>query len=189
LFALYEVVARKASAACRESTGLPKAKRDSSMSQGTKPKFDAHPVDKKGNRNEDEQIDIGELKWVERSCQAGREERYGFAPAGISVRNCTVPLGHAIFFSVMAGNCSTLEAPPFFGGNEEELRACIHSIIDLTTVVTCEVDGVPIEGINDYRLQTPLFAVSFPPDNVAGVPGGGNALAVAEGWFIMLAPP
>jgi hypothetical protein len=104
------------------------------------------------------------------------------------VRNCEVPLGKAVFFQLLAGECSTLESPPFYGANEPELRVCAETLADLMTNIACEVDGVALQGLVAYRFQSPVFQIVFPPDNVAGVPGGGTGLSVGDGWYVLLAP-
>jgi hypothetical protein len=105
-----------------------------------------------------------------------------------AVRNCQVPRSKAVFFQVLAGECSTLESPPFYGANETELRDCAKSLADLMSNLACELDGVGLQGLIAYRMQSPLFQITFPMDNVAGVPGGGTGSSVSDGWYVMLAP-
>jgi hypothetical protein len=127
-------------------------------------------------------------------CQNGDNGQSGpvwFLGQGVGVpvvRNCMVPAGKAIFFSILAAECSTLEAPPFYGDDEAQLRTCARSLADSFMALACEVDGAALRDLNAYRVQSPLFQIAFPPDNVAGVPGGGTGLSVADGWYVLLAP-
>jgi hypothetical protein len=45
------------------------------------------------------------------------------------------------------------------------------------------VDGVPIQNLQMYRVQTPLFNVTFPSNNAAGV-SAGTTQAVADGNWV-----
>ena len=99
---------------------------------------------------------------------------------------CTVPAGAAIFVPHVAVSCSTVEAPPFFGRDEAELRACAEGLLDPALRLTLEVDGaaVPVEA---YRSRTPFFTVALPPDNLLGAPPV-VAGVVADGYHVLLAP-
>jgi hypothetical protein len=47
-----------------------------------------------------------------------------FNETGIAVRECTIPAGKSIFLPVLNLECSTIEAPPWYGTNEQELCDC-----------------------------------------------------------------
>jgi len=102
-----------------------------------------------------------------------------------AVRNCTA-VAKALFFPIIAGESSTLEPPPFYGGNEAELRASIGAILDQATAVSCELDGVSLTNLSDYRVQSPLYQIALPASNLADVPGGGTGLSVADGYYVMI---
>lgn len=113
-----------------------------------------------------------------------------------AVRDCTVPPGKAIFFPIANGEWDNLGVDPPF--SEEELRALVKDSVDTVTVVSCEVDGVSIAGLDPpdsaYRVSTEksfsydlpdgnifdLFGFDFDAQTVSG--------AVAEGYYLMLAP-
>lgn len=101
------------------------------------------------------------------------------------VRHCTVPARRAVFFPVVAGECSTLEGPPFHGENETELRTCIKAIADQATALSCEFDGYPITNLNAYRVQSPMFEFTVPANNLLDVPAG-TGFSVSDGYFVML---
>jgi hypothetical protein len=102
------------------------------------------------------------------------------------VRNCTIPSGVAIFFPVYNGECSTAEEPT--KKSYDELRDCVlRGNTSQERIMKAEVDSVALSNLENYRVESPLFNVTLPKDNVFGVKEG-NTNAVAEGWFIMLEP-
>jgi hypothetical protein len=105
--------------------------------------------------------------------------------SGTAVRNCTVPVGKALFFPVINVECSTLEAPPYYGGNEAELRACAKGF--QFEDVFLEIDGVRVRDLTHYLVASPLFWFTVPPDNALGVPAG-TGQSVSNGYFVMLTP-
>jgi hypothetical protein len=105
--------------------------------------------------------------------------------SGRAVRDCTVPSGKALFFPIINVECSTLEPPPYHGGNEAELRRCAKSFS--IGGVSAEIDGVAMQSLDRYLVESPLFTFTVPPDNVLGVdPGTGQS--VSNGYWLMLAP-
>ena len=54
-------------------------------------------------------------------------------------------------------------------------------------VVTASIDGEAVADVEQYRTTSPMFTLSFPEDNLFGVPAG-SASAVADGYALMLAP-
>ena len=99
---------------------------------------------------------------------------------------CEVPAGTTLFLDILSAECSTLEAPPFYGGNEEELRACAQAFIlhDLEATI----DGVAIQNIEAYIHTSPLFEFTLPADNILEVEAGLTAQSVSYGAHLMLAP-
>ena len=107
--------------------------------------------------------------------------------SGTAVRTCTVPPGKAIFFPVLNSECSTIEAPPWYGSNEAELCGCATTWQNATAGLACEIDGVPVENLDQYRVQSPMFEFTVPDNNILGVPAGsGNS--VSDGVFLMVPP-
>lgn len=99
---------------------------------------------------------------------------------------CEMPPGTMLFLNVGAVECSTVEAEPFYGSNEEELRACAQSF-DLEDL-EASIDGVAVENLSSYVVTSPLYEFSFPEDNILGLPDAGSAESVAHGAFLMLPP-
>lgn len=49
------------------------------------------------------------------------------------------------------------------------------------------VDGVNFQNLQNYRIQSKMFNVTFPQDNIFGGRPGPTQ-SVSDGWFIMLQP-
>lgn len=105
---------------------------------------------------------------------------------------CVVPEGTAIFVPVFGVECSSVEPPPFFGRNEEELRACVASFADdAFTDLQARINGEEVPDLEDYRSSSPVFPLPFPANHVFfEVPKevSGVALAVADGYSFIIAP-
>jgi hypothetical protein len=106
--------------------------------------------------------------------------------SGTAVRNCTVPPGTFLFFPVLNTECSNLEAPPFFGGNDRELRECALSFTFPNA--NAAIDGAPVANIDSFRVLSPPFNFLIPEDNVLGVNGPATGRSVSNGVYLMLSP-
>ena len=108
-------------------------------------------------------------------------------PARATERTCDIPSGTALFLPLVNVDCSTLEADPFFGANEAELRACVRRFG--FTDLHASVDGAEIANLNRYLVESPLFSV-VPPvgGNILNVPGGTDGDFVARGVHVLLRP-
>lgn len=111
--------------------------------------------------------------------------------SGTAVRTCTVPAGKALFFPIINAECSTLEGN---GSTEKELRTCAEGLINPVTSVAAEIDWLPIQSPQAYRVSSPLFTFGpLPEDNVlqlfgVDAPAGATSLSVADGYYLLLAP-
>jgi hypothetical protein len=111
------------------------------------------------------------------------------AVGGGATIDVTIPAGAALFFPVVNTECSVLEPDPFHGDDEAELRACANGMIDNTSGLFAAIDGVPVNNLSAYRVESPLFEFGpLPPDNVFGAPAGTTSLAVDAGVYLLLAP-
>jgi hypothetical protein len=130
---------------------------------------------------------------VDRSCSNGANGQFGpvwfltgvINVSGTAIRNCKVPAGKALFFPIINVECSTLEADPFHGDNETELRACAKSF--RFRKVFAKLDGVAVHNLERYRVKSPLFTFTVPPEHVLGVDAG-TGQSVSNGYYLMLAP-
>jgi hypothetical protein len=113
---------------------------------------------------------------------------------GIDERTATIPTGTSLFFPLVDSEDSDIEE----GGPtpEDHLRAVAQAGADAVDPASlfCEVDGVPIEGLAIFRVQSPEFPIGPLPDNNIleffgeNAPGGTPGHAVSDGYFVMLPP-
>jgi virginiamycin B lyase len=101
-------------------------------------------------------------------------------------RVCDIPAGRAILLPILNSECSFAEFPKL--RTLSELRICAKTIQDQVNTLTASVDGVPISDLEKYRVQSPPFNFSLPPDNILGLTGNVTTLAVADGNWVFLKP-
>jgi hypothetical protein len=104
---------------------------------------------------------------------------------GKAERTCTIPSGVSILIPPLNSECSTAEFPDLT--TEEELRECAKSFQDQTTQLDFVLDGKRFEGLENNRIVSPLFNVTFPEDNLFGAPAG-ITNAVSDGNWVFLKP-
>jgi hypothetical protein len=104
---------------------------------------------------------------------------------GAVTRECTIPSDKGILFPIMNVECDSATDPAF--DTESELRSCAKA--DQDTVITKEItiDGVNIGNLDSYRFQSPLFNLTFPENNIAGIEPQ-TTKAVSDGFWIFLGP-
>jgi hypothetical protein len=93
---------------------------------------------------------------------------------------CMLAEGTAIWVNVANTECSTVEPPPFFGRNEEELQACASAEIDGVTDYEARVNGEDVANLAAYRTASPMFTLTLGENNVWDLEPG-VAQAVSEG--------
>lgn len=101
---------------------------------------------------------------------------------GSVTRECDVPAGKAILLSPLNIECSYAEFPTM--KSEEELRDCAQwpgASVEVT------IDGVKLDEIEKYNVQSPIFDVVLPENNIFGTPAGPTQ-AVSGGWWVLLHP-
>jgi hypothetical protein len=108
--------------------------------------------------------------------------------SGEANRTGTIPASKALCFPVLNTECSTVEADPFHGDTEAQLRACAKGWVDGATGV-CSIDGVAVKNLEAYRFQSPMFHFGpLPADNVLGVATGAKGRSVSDGFWLLLEP-
>lgn len=101
-------------------------------------------------------------------------------------RTFTMPAGVALFVPILDAECSTAEGN---GTTDAELRACAQGFMDLGSGLSCDIDGVSVENLNAYRVQSPLFTFGpLPAGNILGAPVGSTSPSVSDGVFLMIRP-
>ena len=109
-------------------------------------------------------------------------------------RSCTVPTGTALFFPVINSEAATLEGD---GSGDAALRAKATFYQDHATGLYAEIDGVPVDNLQIYRVQSPLFQYGpLPLNNVPCNNGFGTCADltgkisdfVGDGVYLLLPP-
>ncbi len=116
---------------------------------------------------------------------------------GTTTRTCVVPEGNVLFFPVI--NSVNIDTPNVCGQGPdripvEDLRAFSAAFVDGATNLLVEVDDKPIGNL--HRVQSKVFEVALPEDNVfdapcaslGGVPAGIYSPAVDDGFYVRLNP-
>jgi hypothetical protein len=104
-------------------------------------------------------------------------------------RTCTIPFGDLVFFPVYNGECSFPEAPK--AKSYEDLLTCVRKgnvNVDegYTLTMYAEVDGHPVINLDNYKVHTELFNITWPERDVFSLAFVGQTQAVGEGWYLML---
>ncbi len=103
----------------------------------------------------------------------------------VDVRYATIPQGRMLFIDLAAFvGCPAIGDP----SDPAELYAVLAASVDAIEELVFEVDGRPLRNLADYRVQSPLFELTFPENNVFGVEPGAYYPAAADGYYAMLAP-
>lgn len=122
---------------------------------------------------------------------------------GPAERTATIPAGKALFFPIV--NWSVWEPDddeasrmivehlgldPDVLTEAEILRITANWLADRSAPISCTVDGVPINNLADYRAESPVFDFIFNDElaDLFGLPSGLKSPAVADGYWLMLAP-
>jgi hypothetical protein len=78
---------------------------------------------------------------------------------GSATRVSTIPSGKAILFSLMNAECDYTAKPNL--KTESQLLACAKSENDGITGLDATVDGVKTPGLSNFRVQSPLFNLTY----------------------------
>ncbi len=100
----------------------------------------------------------------------------------------TIPAGTALFFPIITAEVSSLEPPPFFGATYAEQRAAANYFMDLVSGAFAVIDGLAVERIGRFRVESPQYSFTVPADNILGVPGPASGTSVAAGFYLLVAP-
>jgi hypothetical protein len=107
------------------------------------------------------------------------------SPFGTVQRTVTIPTGKALFIGLLNAEASDLEYGTL---TEATQRALAAWYADHIASVSCSVDGHAVKNISAYRVQSPQFSFTAPDPWVFSPAPSGAGTAVADGYFVMLAP-
>jgi len=119
--------------------------------------------------------------------QSPIDPRIWFLPVslgGESENTCQVPPGTFLVLLPGGVECSSLEADPYYGGDEAALRACVDADFQALNYVEVTIDGTTITSLpDDYIVTTSLM--NLPPNNlISSEPG----LSMTKGYFLVIPP-
>ncbi|HHT9109821.1 MAG TPA: hypothetical protein ACFYDZ_01520 [Candidatus Brocadiaceae bacterium] len=104
-----------------------------------------------------------------------------------ATRECTIPEDRSIILPILNTVCTA-----FFpdGSNVQELRKCAKDSIDFVTEYSASLDG---KDIKVFRVQSPLFMLSIPPDSIfSGLcdncddPNPNPSASIADGYWVFI---
>lgn len=124
-----------------------------------------------------------------------------FVPSTAVIRNCNVPAGKALLLPLAIGEDSVIEesngdgcSDPSFDGSIVGVSRCAESFIN-GAKQSVEIDQVPIQIGNKFRVQSSAYSFTLPADNVLqavipahSYPAGTYFPSVADGYFLLVAP-
>jgi len=103
---------------------------------------------------------------------------------GPAERSCTIPADRAILFPVINVEASVAEGD---GTTEEELAARVKFEMDQITDIRAVISETNVDELKQYRIQSPLFNVTLPADNVLGLPAQTTKM-MSDGYWLFLKP-
>ncbi|MHC1765870.1 MAG: hypothetical protein AB9869_16490 [Verrucomicrobiia bacterium] len=116
-------------------------------------------------------------------------------PGDAITRTCDIPVGKALFFPVwnviwftVPGVDCPVEQDPleWFLENEGWIRELMGSVT--IEEVSCEIDGRPIQNLDRYHVQSPVFTMDLPENNILWPEPQVFTACMSDGMYLMLAP-
>jgi hypothetical protein len=104
---------------------------------------------------------------------------------GKVVRDCAIPSGKAIFFPILDVECSYAESPT--DKTEADLRKCAHADQDTVSHLTLKIDGIDVQNLTGYRVDSTLFNFTTPQNGLFDLHSA-TTQAVSDGFFFMVKP-
>ena len=105
---------------------------------------------------------------------------------GSTTRSFTVRSDRYLLVPLLVAELSQLELG--FGLTEPQVRAEVNGLIDLVDELHASIDGVAVSNLFDHREESLAFQFSAAANNAFGVPAGNSGIAVADGYWLVLAP-
>ena len=125
-----------------------------------------------------------------KNCGEGQNDPNVFFLAGTlggpAKRTCTITSDKAIFFPIINIEADLLHTPET--KTVEELKKFTKGDQDSVTHLSAEIDGLKLTDLDRYRVQSPVFNLTYPANNIYGVNSGIPTIAMSDGTWIMLKP-
>ena len=104
---------------------------------------------------------------------------------GTTVRQCTVPAGKGLLFPLL--NFFWIQTPSDPSFTIQELRDILRPPMD-DAILSCEIDGQPVQDLQGYREESAVFTAMLPEGNLFGLDAGDYAPCLDNGYYLMLWP-
>ena len=121
-------------------------------------------------------------------CKEGQKKPVWFFPGTYQhsvTRYCEIPYGVGILFPILNSECSFAEYPQM--KTEEELSICAQKIQDKTVPSFATLNGLEIQNLANYRIQSELFNFTLPENNILNL-ASQTTQAVSDGNWVFLKP-
>lgn len=105
----------------------------------------------------------------------------GGTTGGSAVRSFSVPGGVFLFFPLV-------DIEDTNDGTVASMQAGLAAFLAGTSELHASIDGVPVPNLFDHRETAPVFSFTAPPGALFGLAPGVYDPAVADGYYLMLAP-
>jgi hypothetical protein len=100
-------------------------------------------------------------------------------------RRCTIPAGKAILFPILEKEDSFQEDRDL--KTEEELIKRSRDATNRLIHMEATIDGESVDRLENYRVQSEVFDLTFPEDNVYDI-GAGLTRSVCDGYWLFIKP-
>lgn len=100
-------------------------------------------------------------------------------------RNCFIPENTSLLGTLLNSECSFAEYPNLT--SESDLRSCAKEQQDHVVSPMASIDGIEIPNLENYRIQSGLFNITLPTNNILDLPAQ-TTQAVSDGNWIFLKP-
>jgi hypothetical protein len=111
----------------------------------------------------------------------------GATATGTVDRSCTLSAGTSVLLPLINIECSSLEAPPFFGANPGQRLVCAKRFADEFTDLVLTINGVPVKDLSRLRVRSQPFQFSPVDGNLFGITAGTGG-SVSDGYWALIGP-
>jgi hypothetical protein len=136
------------------------------------PKTDSPAIDNTGEKSSVEQSDSN--VWFLASTISGR-----------AVRTVKIPSGKALLFPIINVTISNSENPTL--NTDTDLISFVNREMDDIVKKQASIDEEDIHISENFRIQSPPFNFSYPPNNIFGAQEGPTR-GVGDGYWIFMRP-
>jgi len=126
--------------------------------------------------------------YTDENCAINQSGPVWFLPGtagGVEERNCTIPLGKAILLPILNHGGTLSDTPA--ARSEQELFSFTKREMDIISDLEVTVDSVKLNSFQRYRVQSPIFDVVLPENNLFGG-SPGPTRGASDGYWLFLKP-